>query len=159
MPAYIALGSNLDEPRHQVENGFACIERLAQTRLIVRSRLYASDPLGTISQPSFVNAVAGVLTMLAPRQLLVALKELERALGREQPIVRWGPRRIDFDLLVYADVRIDETDLVVPHVGIPQRNFVLYPLRDIAPELVIPGFGVVRELARRVGAAGLHVLP
>jgi 2-amino-4-hydroxy-6-hydroxymethyldihydropteridine diphosphokinase len=159
MPAYIALGSNLDEPRQQVENGFACLGRLAQTRLIARSRFYASEPLGAIAQPSFVNAVAGVLTRLAPRELLTELKQLERMLGREQPIVRWGPRRIDFDLLVYADVRVDETDLVVPHVGVPQRNFVLYPLHDIAPELVIPGFGVVRELAQRVGAAGLHVLP
>ncbi len=159
MPAYLALGSNLDEPRGQVENGFVRIARIAQTRLIARSRLYASAPLGAVAQPNFVNAVAGVLTKLAPRELLTELKELERALGREQPIVRWGPRRIDFDLLVYADIRVDETDLVVPHVGIPQRNFVLYPLRDIAPELVIPGFGVVRELAQRVGAAGLHVLP
>lgn len=159
VPAYIALGSNLDDPRAQVINGFARLERVPHTRVIARSKLYTSTPLGSVAQPDFVNAVAGLLTTLTPRQLLVELKQLEADIGRATPIVRWGPRRIDFDLIVFGDARIDETGLVVPHVGAPQRNFVLYPLCDIAPELVIPGFGVARDLARRVGSAGLHVLP
>lgn len=157
-PAYIALGSNLDDPRRQVETGFARLADLPDTRLIARSRLYVSTPLGTVAQPDFVNAVAGVLTSLSPRALFVELKRLESALGRERPVVRWGPRRIDFDLIVYADARVNDSDLVIPHVGVPQRNFVLYPLCDIAPELVIPGLGVARELARNIGEAGLHVL-
>lgn len=159
VPTYIALGSNLDDPRSQILNGFARLEQLPRTRLIVRSRLYATKPYGSVPQPDFVNAAAGMLTTLTPRQLLTELKQLEADIGRAQPLVRWGPRLIDFDLLVYGDQRVDETGLVVPHVGIPQRNFVLYPLCDIAPELVIPGFGVARELARRVDPAGLHVLP
>jgi 2-amino-4-hydroxy-6-hydroxymethyldihydropteridine diphosphokinase len=158
MPAYVALGSNLDEPRKQVERGIERLAQLSHTKLIARSALYQSKPLGPQQQADFINAVAGVLTTLSAKQLLIELKQLETDLGRAQPIVRWGPRRIDFDLLVFADARIDETDLVIPHPGIPQRNFVLYPLCDIAPELVIPGLGVARDLARRVSSAGLHVL-
>jgi 2-amino-4-hydroxy-6-hydroxymethyldihydropteridine diphosphokinase len=159
MPAYVALGSNLDEPRKQVERGFERLAQLSHTKLIARSALYQSKPLGPQQQADFINAVAGLLTTLSAQQLLIELKQLETDLGRAQPIVRWGPRRIDFDLLVFADARIDETDLVIPHPGIPERNFVLYPLCDIAPELVIPGMGVARDLAQRVSSAGLHVLP
>lgn len=157
-PAYIALGSNLDDPRKQVERGFAALETLPHSRLRVRSKLYASKPLGSIQQPDFVNAAAGVLTQLSPRDLLHSLKRLEAQLGRAAPVERWGPRRIDFDLLAYADVRVAETDLTIPHPGIPERNFVLYPLAEIAPDLLIPGVGVVRALATRASAEGLQVL-
>lgn len=157
-PAYVALGSNLDQPAAQVERAFAALAGLTQSRLVVRSQLYRTRPLGPQDQPEFVNAAAGLLTRLTPRQLLVELKRLERELGRAQPIVRWGPRLIDLDLLVYADVQISESDLTVPHRGVSERNFVLYPLRDIAPELLVPGHGRVSELAARVGGAGLAPL-
>ncbi|MFO7304949.1 MAG: 2-amino-4-hydroxy-6-hydroxymethyldihydropteridine diphosphokinase [Gammaproteobacteria bacterium] len=158
IPAYIAIGSNLDDPRAQVEQAFVSLASLKATRLVARSRVYGSRPFGPIVQPDFINAAVGVLTRLTPRELLVALKELEVALGRTAPVERWGPRRIDFDLLAYGNVRMEETDLTVPHPGIPQRNFVLYPLADIAPDLHIPGMGVVKELAARVGAQGLQLL-
>lgn len=154
-PAYVALGSNLDGPATQIETAFTALANIPGCRLIARSRLYRTQPLGPQNQPEFVNAAAGLLTTLAPRELLVELKKLERELGREQPVVRWGPRRIDLDLLVHADAQISETDLVVPHRGLPERNFVLYPLRDIAPELLVPGHGRVSQLAARVGEAGL----
>jgi 2-amino-4-hydroxy-6-hydroxymethyldihydropteridine diphosphokinase len=157
-PAYIALGSNLDDPRAQVERGFVALETLPHSRLVFRSRLYTSKPLGSIQQPDFVNAAAGVLTQLSPRDLLQSLKRLESELGRAAPVERWGPRRIDFDLLAYADARLAETDLTIPHPGIPERNFVLYPLAEIAPDLVIPGMGVVRALATRASAEDLQVL-
>lgn len=159
IPAYIAIGSNLDDPRTQVEQAFVSLATLEATRLVVRSRLYGSRPLGPIEQPDFVNAAVGVLTMLAPHELLAALKKLELALGRTRPVERWGPRRIDFDLLAYGSVRMEGTDLTIPHPGIPQRNFVLYPLADIAPDLLIPGVGVVKDLAARAGVQGLQVLP
>lgn len=159
LPAYLGLGSNLDEPALQVQNALARIAQLPQTHLIARSSFYISKPLGPQQQPDFVNAVAGILTMLSPRQLLSQLKQLETTLGRSQPVMRWGPRRIDLDLLVYADVQLCESDLVIPHPGVPQRNFVLYPLCDIAPELMIPGLGRARDLASRVGTAGLDILP
>ena len=157
-PAYVALGSNLDQPVAQIERGFAALASLAGCRLIARSRLYRTQPLGPQDQPEFINAAAGLLTTLTPRELLVELKRLERELGREQPVVRWGPRLIDLDLLVHADARLSESDLTVPHPGLPERNFVLYPLRDIAPELLVPGHGRVSQLAARVGGAGLAPL-
>ena len=157
-PAYVALGSNLDGPATQIEQAFASLSELPGCRLIARSRLYRTQPLGPQEQPEFVNAAAGLLTTLSPRELLVALKNLERALGRDVPVVRWGPRRIDLDLLVYADVQIAESDLVVPHPGLPERNFVLYPLRDIAPDLQVPGHGRVNQLVAHVTAAGLALI-
>ena len=157
-PAYVALGRNLDGPATQIEQAFASLSELPGCRLIARSRLYRTQPLGPQEQPEFVNAAAGLLTTLSPRELLVALKNLERALGRDVPVVRWGPRRIDLDLLVYADVRIAESDLVVPHPGLPERNFVLYPLRDIAPDLQVPGHGRVNQLVAHVTAAGLALI-
>ena len=154
-PAYVALGSNLDDPAAQIERALVALSELPDCRLIARSRRYRTQPLGPQDQPEFVNAAAGLLTTLSPRELLVALKKLEQTLGRDVPVVRWGPRRIDLDLLVHADAQISERDLVVPHRGLPERNFVLYPLRDIAPDLLVPGHGRVRQLAARSGAAGL----
>jgi 2-amino-4-hydroxy-6-hydroxymethyldihydropteridine diphosphokinase len=157
-PAYIALGSNLDGPATQIESAFTALARVAGCRLIARSRLYRTQPLGPQDQPEFVNAAAGMLTTLSPRELLIELKRLETTLGREQPVLRWGPRRIDLDLLVYSDMRVAESNLAIPHPGLPERNFVLYPLCDIAPELLVPGHGRVSQLAARVGAAGLALL-
>jgi 2-amino-4-hydroxy-6-hydroxymethyldihydropteridine diphosphokinase len=157
-PAYVALGSNLDQPVAQIERAFTALANLPQCRLIARSRLYKTQPLGPQDQPEFINAAAGLVTTLTPRQLLVELKRLERELGRAHPVVRWGPRLIDLDLLVHADAQISESDLTVPHRGLPERNFVLYPLRDIAPELLVAGHGRVSQLAARVGGAGLALL-
>ncbi|MFL6549636.1 MAG: 2-amino-4-hydroxy-6-hydroxymethyldihydropteridine diphosphokinase [Povalibacter sp.] len=155
IPVYVGLGSNLDAPREQVQAAFLALATLPQTRLISRSRLYRSAPLGPQDQPEFVNAAAGLLTTLSAREFLVQLKQLEQKLGREAPVVRWGPRRIDLDLLVYGAERMNETDLTVPHPGVPVRNFVLYPLQDIAADLNVPGQGSVAQLAARVSDAGL----
>lgn len=154
-PAYIAIGSNLDDPAKQVELAFDELKALSHSRLIARSRLFRSIPLGPQDQPAFINAVAGVLTQCAPRELLISLKDIEARMGRARPSVRWGPRRIDLDLLVHGDARIHEDDLTVPHPGIPVRNFVLYPLLDIAPSLLVPGLGQVSALANRVDSNGL----
>ena len=157
-PAYVALGSNLDRPVDQVERAFAALASLPQSRLVARSGLYRTQPLGPQDQPEFINAAAGLLTQLAPLELLHELKALEQAMGRGKPIVRWGPRVIDFDLSVFGSQRIDTEALTVPHPGVPVRNFVLYPLLDIAPELEVPGHGRIRELAARVSAQGLTAL-
>jgi 2-amino-4-hydroxy-6-hydroxymethyldihydropteridine diphosphokinase len=156
-PAYVAIGSNLDDPVRQVREAFERLAGLAATRLEARSRLYATKPLGPQDQPDFINAVAGLLTRLAPRQLLGALLELERAMGRQRA-QRWGPRIIDLDLLWQLGPPIAEADLSIPHPGVSARNFVLYPLADIAPSLRIPGMGTVLEMRRAVGDAGLTVL-
>ncbi|MCU0767797.1 MAG: 2-amino-4-hydroxy-6-hydroxymethyldihydropteridine diphosphokinase [Gammaproteobacteria bacterium] len=156
VPAYVAVGSNLDDPRAQVERALSALAELPQTRLVLCSSLYWSRPLGPVEQPDFVNAVAGLLTGLDPAALLAVLKDLEVRLGRAQPVVRWGPRRIDLDLLVHGTARSDADALRLPHPGIAERAFVLVPLAEIAPDLDVPGRGRVRDLLARVDAASLE---
>ncbi len=122
-----------------------------------RSRLYRTRPLGPQDQPDFVNAAAGLLTQLTARQLLEGLLRIEQAMGRERQ-ERWGPRVIDLDLIWMPGETVDEPGLTLPHPGVSSRNFVLYPLADIAPTLAIPGHGKVSELLRTVGDDGMSVL-
>jgi 2-amino-4-hydroxy-6-hydroxymethyldihydropteridine diphosphokinase len=143
--AFVGLGSNLDEPIRQVCSAMRRLERIEATRILARSSLYKSAPFGPVAQPDFVNAAVAIETRLAQRPLLDALQAIELGIGRERS-ERWGPRRIDLDLLVYGDEIIDEHGLQVPHPGIAQRNFVLLPLREIAPELVVPGLGRLAEI-------------
>jgi 2-amino-4-hydroxy-6-hydroxymethyldihydropteridine diphosphokinase len=154
-PVYVGIGSNLDEPAAQVLRALAALGELTQTRLVLKSALYGSHPMGPAAQPDFVNAVAGLLTQLEATPLFSALRALERSLGRAPPRVRWGPRRIDLDLLLFGDERLDTPELTLPHPGIVQRNFVLYPLLEVAPGLQVPGLGRVDELAARVDRAGI----
>lgn len=157
-PVYVALGSNLDDPVAQIERAYRELSSLPASRLVARSSLYRTAPLGPQPQPEFVNAAAGMLTQMTPRAMLEALQAIEARMGRAHPVVRWGPRRIDLDLAVYGDARIDEDRLTVPHPGVPSRNFVLYPLRDIAPTLLVPGHGRVSVLAARAGSDGLALI-
>ena len=150
-PAYVGLGGNLDDPERQVLLGLDRLGSLPGSLLVSRSALYVSAPMGPIAQPDFVNAVAGLLTRLSPREMLAELKSLEAALGREPVGERWGPRRIDFDLLVHGTSRLREDGLEVPHPGIAERAFVLVPLAEIAPELEVPGVGRVRALLEKLG--------
>jgi 2-amino-4-hydroxy-6-hydroxymethyldihydropteridine diphosphokinase len=154
-PAYVALGSNLADPAAQVVAALGRLRGLPGTRLIARSRLWASRPLGPQDQPDFVNAVAGLLTQLGARELLGELQALERAMGRTGPVVRWGPRSIDLDLLAMGSDELFEPALRLPHPGVHERDFVLYPLAELAPELWIPGRGRVEALARRVANRGI----
>jgi 2-amino-4-hydroxy-6-hydroxymethyldihydropteridine diphosphokinase len=156
-PAYVAIGSNLNEPAARVLEAFERIGSIAGTRCEHRSRLYSSTPLGGMEQPDYVNAAAGLLTQLSARDLLDALLAVERAMGRVRH-ERWGPRIVDLDLVWMVGDRIDEPGLKVPHPAVSQRNFVLYPLADIAPTLGIPGLGRVSDLLLRAGDAGLSVL-
>ncbi len=142
-PAYIGIGSNLDGPARQVEAAINLVDELEDTRVVLTSSLYRSAPLGGIEQPEFVNAVAAILTRLEPAALLAALKNIERGRGREPGGGRWGPRVIDLDLLVYSRQTLATPELTLPHPGIAERNFVLLPLGEIAPNLVIPGLGRV----------------
>jgi len=157
-PAYVGVGSNLEDPRAQVLRALAGLEQLPVTRVELSSPLYRSKPMGPIAQPDFVNAVAGLLTQLEAPALFAELRALEAALGRPANHERWGPRVIDLDLLSYAGERRTGPDLVLPHPGIPERNFVLYPLADIAPDLDLPGLGRVAGLAGRVVTEGISRL-
>jgi 2-amino-4-hydroxy-6-hydroxymethyldihydropteridine diphosphokinase len=156
-PAYVALGSNLSEPRERVLEAFDRLAGLRDTRLELRSSLYLTHPMGPQDQPDFVNAAAGLLTQLSAQDLLVELLQIERAMGRNRQD-RWGPRIVDLDLIWMPGPPIDEPNLKLPHPGVSERNFVLYPLGDIAPTLAIPGHGRVASLKSRVNSDGISVL-
>lgn len=147
VPAYVGIGSNLDDPERQVRAALEALSGLPDSRLLARSGTLRNPALGPEPQPEFINAVAGLLTRLAPVDLLDALLAIEQRQGRDRRSdIRWGPRRIDLDLLVYGDVAMDTDRLVIPHPGIASRNFVLFPLLEIAPGLRVPGLGPVRCL-------------
>lgn len=156
VPAYIGIGSNLDGPAEHVRRAAAALAGLPATRLVQVSRLYRNPPLGGLPQPDFVNAVAAILTRLEPLDLLEQLHALERAHGRHRATgEHWAPRVLDLDLLVFGERVLKSARITVPHPGIPARNFVLFPLLEIAPELRVPGAGMVGHLARAVSPAGL----
>ncbi len=155
---YIGLGSNLADPRAQVEDGLRALALLADTRLVRNSRLYRSAPWGRADQPEFVNAVAELDTTLAPKSLLDALLAIERQAGRKRDATRWGPRVLDLDILVYADLILDTPGLHVPHPHLHERVFVLMPLCEIAPELHIPGKGRADTLLAQLDVATCRAL-
>ncbi len=157
-PAYIGVGSNLDDPRAQVQKAVEKLRAVRDTRLVSVSPLYGSVPFGPVRQADFVNGVVGVLTQLDPPTLLREMRAIEAALGRPAQHEKWGPRIIDLDLLVYGSERRDDPALTLPHPGIPARNWVLYPLADIAPDLDVPGLGRVAGLKGGVAPQGLWPL-
>ena len=157
-PAYIGLGSNLSDPEHQVLVAAGRLAQLPRTCCVSVSPVYVSRPMGPVRQPDFVNAAAGLLTRLSPRELLGELRAMEADFGRPAERERWGPRILDLDLLSYGRERWSDPELTLPHPGIPERNFVLYPLADIAPDLDLPGLGRVTELRARLSRAGLTAL-
>jgi 2-amino-4-hydroxy-6-hydroxymethyldihydropteridine diphosphokinase len=124
---------------------------------VLASRLYRSHPMGPQDQPEFVNAAAGFVTQLNPRELLDAMLDIERSMGRTRG-ERWGPRVIDLDLIWMVGAATEQPGLSLPHPGVSSRNFVLYPLADIAPMLKIPGLGLVLDLMSAAGDAGISVL-
>ncbi len=156
--AYIGLGSNLQDPVAQILNAKAALMQLPESRFVAISPLYRNPPFGSVPQPAFVNAVAGLDTELPGFELLAALQLIEAAQGRQRSAQRWGPRTLDLDILLYGEIVINHPQLQVPHPGLSERNFVLYPLHDIVPTLVIPGFGPLSELLQHCSAEGLERL-
>ena len=145
--AYIALGSNLDDPAAQIRRAVWYLERLPASDVVQQSSMYRSAPFGPVEQPDFFNAVVTLETGLGGHELLKSLQGVEAAMGRVRDGERWGPRVIDLDILLLGELQIDAADLQIPHPGIAERNFVLLPLREIAPDLIIPGLGPVTEIA------------
>lgn len=152
--SYIGLGSNLDNPREQIERALATLDNMPDTRLVARSPLYRSTPLGPAGQPDYINAVAEIATGLAPRNLLTALQAIENRQGRVRG-QRWGARTLDLDILLYGDRQLREPDLVIPHPEMANRNFVLYPLADLAPDLVLPDGRPLQALLANVPSDGI----
>ena len=136
--AYLGLGSNLGDRAAHLQFALDALAARAG-RVAAISPVYETEPVGGPPQPDFLNAVVAVETALSPRELLGVAKTLEAEAGRQppDPANRWGPRPLDIDVLMVGDLRVDEPDLVVPHPRIHQRAFVLAPLADVAPELVV----------------------
>lgn len=154
--AYIGIGSNLEGPIEQVLRARDAIAALPKSRFLAFSPLYENPAVGPGEQPDFVNAVAAIETRLLPHALLDALLAIETDQGRVRGTVRWQPRTLDLDLLVYGDRTIDDERLTVPHPHIRERAFVLQPLVDVAPELDVPGLGTVAALLSAVRATRLR---
>jgi len=156
--AYIGLGSNLQNPLQQLCWALQALAALPGSSDLVRSPLYRSEPLGPPGQPPYINAVAGVMTKLPAVELLRALQAIETAQGRVRN-ERWGPRTLDLDILLYGDSVQTDPQLSIPHPRLAERAFVLYPLADIAPDLVIPGLGKLAERLHACPYLGLERLP
>lgn len=156
--AYLGLGANLQDPASQVRRALDELTSLPQTRVLAHSPLYKSPPLGPSDQPDYVNAVAVLETGLDPLALLAELRAIELRHGRRRDGSRWGPRTLDLDILLYGDRLLDTPELTLPHPGLHERAFVLYPLSDVAPELQVPGRGSVRALRERLGAVRIERL-
>ncbi|NOS73485.1 MAG: 2-amino-4-hydroxy-6-hydroxymethyldihydropteridine diphosphokinase [Methyloglobulus sp.] len=156
--AYIGLGSNLESPVAQIKSARLAINALDNVKELAFSSLYASTPMGPQDQPDYVNAVMAVETGLPPLDLLHALQAIELEHGRVRGVQRWGARTLDLDLLLYGDHQIESPELIVPHKGIAERAFVLYPLSECVSDLVVPGFGRLSDLVTNCPLAGLRRL-
>lgn len=156
--AYIGIGSNLADPLAQVQQAQQALASLPDSRLVAISRWYRSTPVGgPAGQADYINGAAGLQTCLQPHALLDALQQIEQAQGRERK-ARWGARTLDLDILLYGDIVLTDERLSIPHPRLQERAFVLAPLTDIAPHLVLPNGCRVASLLRQANQSGLWPL-
>ena len=153
--AYIGLGSNLVDPIVQIKSARIAVAAIEGVQELTFSSLYHSLPMGPQDQPDYVNAVMGVVTELSALDLLRSLQHIENDQGRIRNGEHWGPRTLDLDMLTYGEQEIDEPDLIVPHKGMEERSFVLYPLFEIAPQLHVPNKGSIVDLIAKCPLSGL----
>ncbi|SFB81640.1 2-amino-4-hydroxy-6-hydroxymethyldihydropteridine diphosphokinase [Pseudoalteromonas denitrificans] len=153
---YLGLGANLNDPVNQINQAVTALKALSNTKNeILVSSFYTSKPMGPQDQPDYVNAVACIETKLEPLVLLAQTQKIELDLGRVRKDERWGPRTLDIDILLYGDLVIDYPNLKVPHYGMKLREFVIYPLLEIAPELYLPDQTTIKTLSETVSLNGL----
>ncbi|MEZ8027318.1 2-amino-4-hydroxy-6-hydroxymethyldihydropteridine diphosphokinase [Enterovibrio norvegicus] len=155
---YIAIGSNLGNPVEKASLAIDALKQLPNTQFVCCSSLYSSKPMGPSDQPDYVNAVAIVDTLLEPLDLLDQTQRIELEFGRERKDERWGPRTLDLDILLFGDLQINSERLTVPHYGMKVREFVLYPLAEIAPDLHLPDGSAVTDLVAVVDRNGLTAI-
>ncbi|MBD2781870.1 2-amino-4-hydroxy-6-hydroxymethyldihydropteridine diphosphokinase [Xenorhabdus sp. 42] len=152
---YIAIGSNLSEPLQQVENALAALKTIPDTLFVARSSFYRAKPMGPQDQPDFLNLAVALETQLPAEALLDHTQAIELAQGRVRKNERWGPRTLDLDIMLFGNQVINTERLTVPHYGLKQREFMLYPLAEIAPDLVFPDGEVLAERLKQVPENGL----
>lgn len=154
---YIGLGSNLANPAEQLRSALTAMDAIPQTRVADCSAFYGSAPVGPGEQPDYVNAVAKLETELDAVTLLDALQAIENQHGRERSI-RWGARTLDLDILLFGSEIIDSSRLSVPHPRMGERNFVLQPLAELAPELTMPDGRSLAAMLQQCPPNRLHKL-
>ena len=152
---FVGLGSNLGQPEKQIADALAFLNGMANVVVTKCSSLYRSKPVGPRGQPDYINAVAVLEATLSPLDLLDQIQAIETQQGRVRGKVRWGPRTLDLDLLLYGDKKINNERLTVPHLEMQNRDFVLIPLSEIASDLVIPVLGLLSELINMMPSSGL----
>lgn len=157
MLAYIGIGSNLNNPEQQIKAACAALQRLPDSQWHKASSCYTSTPMGPQNQPDYANAVVAIETQLSCRELLLQLQHIENNQGRVRLGERWGPRTLDLDIILYGDVCINDPDLTVPHYGCKQREFVIYPLAEIAPELIFPDGETIQQVQEKLPLNGLRI--
>ena len=153
---YIGLGSNLALPEKQIQAACVSLAALPNSELITCSNLYQSQPMGPQDQPNYVNAVVLIKTALSSEILLQQTQLIENKQGRTRKANRWGPRTLDLDILLFGQQQIANDNLTIPHYGMKQREFVLYPLFEIAPDLTLPCGTLLSELIVTCPINGLH---
>jgi len=146
---YIGLGSNLGEPRQQLDRACGALSQLPASEFIRCSSYYTTKAIGPGSQPAYQNAVAELASALSPLELLDQLQRIEQSQGRQRS-VRWGARTLDLDLLLYGQLSLDSDRLTLPHPRLHERRFVLEPLLEIAPQLALPGRGSAAQLLAKL---------
>lgn len=156
--AYVGLGSNLDDPVRQVLQAFEELDGLPHTRVVKRSSLFRTAPVGHAAQPAFVNAVARLDTSLPAERLLDELQRIEAAHGRRRSFPN-APRTLDLDLLLFGDLQLSSERLGVPHPRLHERAFVLEPLVELDPQLVIPGLGPARDWQAKTRGQAVEKIP
>jgi 2-amino-4-hydroxy-6-hydroxymethyldihydropteridine diphosphokinase len=144
--AFVGIGANLGDREGTLRRALRLLGDRDGVTVVAVSSLRETAPVGYLDQPSFLNGAARLETELSPRELLGALLDVERELGRDRSGPRYGPRTVDLDLLLYDGVELDEPGLAVPHPRLHERRFVLEPLAELAPGLVVPGRGPVERL-------------
>lgn len=155
--AYIAVGSNLADPVAQANEAIKALKTLPKSAFLTASSLYSSTPMGPQNQPDYINAVVAIQTDLTPLELLDCTQAIEQEQGRVRKDERWGPRTLDLDLILYGDAVLNSERLTIPHYGMREREFVLYPLAEISPNLSLPDGTELSSLLNQVDRNGLNI--
>ncbi|EEX34815.1 MULTISPECIES: 2-amino-4-hydroxy-6-hydroxymethyldihydropteridine diphosphokinase [Vibrio] len=154
---FIAVGSNLADPVTQANDAIEALKQLPKSQFKQSSNLYSSTPMGPQDQPDYINAVVEITTELTPLELLNCTQAIEQEQGRVRKDERWGPRTLDLDIVLYGNEVMDSERLTVPHYGMKEREFVLYPLAEIAPNLTLPCGTRLEDLLKVVEQNGLRI--
>ena len=156
---YIGIGSNLGDSISIVQDAIKCIGKISKSELVNQSSLYQSEPIGDIPQDDYINAIVAIKTSLAPTDLLLELQAIEFAFYRQRdPTLRWGPRTLDLDIILYGNHLINDSHLIVPHPEMHNRLFVLKPLLEVSGEMYIPGLGSISYLIEKAPVIKINII-